>query len=212
MLLRHWSFLTKLGYSSTVTSMLKDVLLHRRVHHSPPSQPHRKDSINISWATARRWFGDRAQYYATSIRSRTASQPFFSLCRQALATMCLSAMGKSENPHKYRVAICRTNVLKRHSDPRCLPIPTRNMPGAIYVRSTHLKHLVKCISQQESSVSLAWPQFIRDHQGVHSPSVSEPVYYHSLVSILTTSWLARALQSVSSGVPHAVEQLHLQCQ
>jgi hypothetical protein len=62
---------------------------------------------------------------------------------QALAERCLSAIGKLENPPKCLVAIYRTVALKRHSDRRCLPIPMRNMPGAIYEPSTLRKYPVK---------------------------------------------------------------------
>jgi len=96
-------------------------------------------------------------------------------------------MGKSENPPKYRVAIHWTIVLKRYTDPRCLPIPMGNMPGTIYVPSTHLKHPVKSISPQGSGVLHAHPQSSRDQHGVHSPSISEPGVSHSRVLILTTS-------------------------
>jgi len=124
--------------------------------------------------------------------------------------MCLSAIRQSENPPKYGVAIHCTIVQKRHSDPKCLPIPMRNMPGAIYVPSTLLKHPVKCISPQGSSVQLVLPHSCRDQQGVHSPSVSEQAVSHSRVSILTTSLSFRALQFGSSGVPWPVERPGLQ--
>jgi len=97
-------------------------------------------------------------------------------------------------------------VLKHHSNFRCLPIPMRNMPASSYVLSMLLKHLVKCIFPQGSWVELALPQSIRDQQGVHSPLGSEQVVLHSRVSILTISLLSRALQSVSSNVPHLVER------
>jgi len=109
------------------------------------------------------------------------------VCGHALAELCLSAIGKSKNPPKYRLAIRCTIVQKRHSDPRCLPIPMRHMPAAIYVRFMLLEHPMKCISRQESLVSHALLQSIRDQQCVHSPWLSEPVVSHSLVSILTTS-------------------------
>jgi len=128
----------------------------------------------------------------------------------ALAEMCLSAIGKSENPPKYWVVIHCTMVLNGHSDPRCLPIPMRNMAATIYEPSTLLKHPMKCISTQESSVLLALLQCIRDQNGVWSPQVSKQVVSHSQVSILTTSWSSRALQCLSSGVPHPVECVCLQ--
>ena len=70
----------------------------------------------------------------------------------ALAEFSLSAIGKSENPPKYRVAIHCTIVLKCHSDPRCLPIPMVNMPAAMHEPSILLRHPVKCISPQGSLV------------------------------------------------------------
>jgi hypothetical protein len=124
--------------------------------------------------------------------------------------MCLSANGKLENPPKCRLAIHCTIVLTHHSDPRCLPIPRRNMPAAIYVPSTLLMHPVTCISPQGLRVLLARPQRIRAHQGVHSPSVSEPGVSHSQVSILTTFLLFRALLFGTSGVPHPVDHPALQ--
>ena len=129
---------------------------------------------------------------------------------QALAEMCLSAIGKLENPPKCRLAVYPTIVQKRHSDPRCLPLPISSMPATIYEPSMLLKHPVKCISPQPSSALLAYLQCIRDQQGVHSPSVSEQVVSHLQISILTTFWSSRALLFGSCGVPHPVEHVRLQ--
>jgi len=74
------------------------------------------------------------------------------LYRQAMSEMCLSAIGNMEHPPKYRVTINHTVMPKCHSDLRYLPIPMRNIPAAIYIPSTLLKHLVKCIFPQESLV------------------------------------------------------------
>jgi len=128
----------------------------------------------------------------------------------ALAEMCLLASRKLENPPKCWVAIHRAIVQKCHSDPRCLPIPMRRMPAAIYEPSTLLKHPVKCISPRVSLVLFTLLESIRDQQGVHSPSLSEQVVSQLQVSILTTSWSSRALQSESSDVPHPVERLRIQ--
>jgi len=62
----------------------------------------------------------------------------------------------------------------------------------------------------KSLVKLALPQPIRDQQGVHSPSGCRQVVSHSRVSILTTSFLSRALQFGLSGVPQPVECSGLQ--
>jgi len=129
---------------------------------------------------------------------------------QASAEMCLSAIRKLENPPKCRVAIYCTIVQKRHSDPWWIPLPMRSMPAAIYELSMLLKHPVKCISQQGSSVLLAYLQSIWDQHGVQSPSVSEQVVSHSHASILTTSWSFRALQLGSPDVWHPAERLRLQ--
>jgi hypothetical protein len=70
----------------------------------------------------------------------------------ALAEMCLSAIGKLENPPKYRMAFQSTIVLRRHSNPWCLSIPMKNIPAAINVPCTPQKHLGKCIVLEGSLV------------------------------------------------------------
>jgi len=116
------------------------------------------------------------------------------LCWHALAEMCLWAIGQSENPPKYRVAIHCIIVLECHSNARRLPTPMRNMPAAIWEPSTLLKHPVKCISPQGFLVQFVSPQVVS----------------HSRLLILTTSLSSRALLFGSSGVPHPVEHLGLQ--
>jgi len=86
-----------------------------------------------------------------------------------------------------RVASHCTIVQKFHSETWCLPIPMRSIPAAIDEPSTLLKHPVKCISLEGSSVQLAVLQSIQDQQMVYSPLGSEQVVSHSLVSILITS-------------------------
>jgi len=124
---------------------------------------------------------------------------------EALAEMCRSAIRKSENLPNYRAAIHRTIILKCHSDLQCLPIPMRNMPAAISVPSTLLKHVVKCMFPQGSLVQHALPQCIWDMESVHSSSVSEQVVSNVQVSIPTTFWSSRTLQFGSSALPHPVE-------
>jgi len=127
---------------------------------------------------------------------------------QALAEISLSAIGKLENRPKYPVAIHRTIVEKRCCDPRCHPTLTWTMLATICEPSMFLKHPMKCISPQESSVVLALSQFNWDQWGWHFPLVSEQVVFHWLFSILTTFLLSTALQSVSSGALHWIEHLH----
>jgi len=124
--------------------------------------------------------------------------------------MCLSAIRNLEVPSRCRVAIYRTIVLKCHFDRQCIPIPMTSMPAAIFIPSTLLKHSVKCISPQRSSVQLALLQSTRDQQGVHSPLVSEHEVSLSAGANLTTFLLFRAVHFESSGVPHPVELVYLQ--
>jgi len=81
-LLRQFILLTNQGSLSTVSLLLKDVLLHRCLHHSPPSRPQSKDSIRISRTIGRWRFCDQARQYSTLIRSFTASQPLSSPIRR----------------------------------------------------------------------------------------------------------------------------------
>jgi len=129
---------------------------------------------------------------------------------EVLEEMCHSSIGKSDNPPYYRVAMHLTIAQKCGSGLRCLPILLSNRPAAIYVRSTLLKHHVKCIFPQGSFAKLALPQSIWDQRGVHSPLLSEQLVFHSQVSIQVTSWLPRAFQFGSSRVPHRVECRGLQ--
>ena len=75
---RKISFLTKHEFSWRVSLLLKDVLLHWCLHHSPPLQPPRKDCIHIRQTTAWWWFCDWAWKYYTSIYTWTALQAFSS--------------------------------------------------------------------------------------------------------------------------------------
>ena len=63
---------------------------------------------------------------------------------QVLAELCPSAIRKLENLHKYQVATYRTIDLKHRFDPRCHPMPLRNMLATICVPCMLLKDLVKC--------------------------------------------------------------------
>jgi len=84
------------------------------------------------------------------------------------------------------------------------------MPDTICEPSMLLKQLVRCISQQASSVLLGHPHSNQDQWGVHSPLVTEPRVFGWQVLILTTSWMSRVLQSVSSSTLYAFALLHLQ--
>jgi len=53
MLFQHSIVLTKHGYSSIVSYLLEDVLLHRPLHHSALLPPQRKENRCISRTTAR---------------------------------------------------------------------------------------------------------------------------------------------------------------
>jgi len=124
---------------------------------------------------------------------------------QQLAEMCLTAMGKSDNPPTCRVCAHNSIVRKHHSDPLSLPIPLKNMPATMYVPSTLLTHPVMYISAQGSWVELPHPQSSHDQLGMHFPSISDPGVTHSCDLILTTCLSSRGLLFGSSSMPHPVE-------
>ena len=95
--------------------------------------------------------------------------------------MSLSAIRKLENPAMYQLAMHFTIVQKRHCNPPCLPTLTKNMLADIYVISMLLKHPMKYISTQESSVVIACPQSTQDQSDVHFRLVSALVIFHWLV-------------------------------
>jgi len=84
------------------------------------------------------------------------------ICRQELAEMSLSAIGKWMNPPKYHVAIHRTIVETRHCDPLCLPILTKNIQATIDEPFILLKHHMKDISPPGPLVLLTHPQSKQD--------------------------------------------------
>ena len=108
------------------------------------------------------------------------------------------------------MAIPCTRVLRHYSDLQCLQISMRKMPAAIYIPSTLLKCLVKCIYPALSVVQLSLPQSIRDQQGVHSSLISAQFLPHSEVSIVITFSSFRAFQFESYCVLHSVERPSVQ--
>jgi len=124
------------------------------------------------------------------------------VCWSALAKMSLPAIRESENPPQYWVAIHHTTVLNRHWDPRCLPALMKIMQPTICEPSTLLKFIVRCIFPQVSSVLPGHSQSIWDQECVQSHSISETMVFCRQVSILTTSWVSRAIQSLSTSVLH----------
>jgi len=73
---------------------------------------------------------------------------------------------------------------------------TKNMLAAINEPSMLLNHPTRCTSPLLSSVLLAISLSTWDPSSVHPPSVSEPVAFHLLDSIPTTSWSSKAVQLV----------------
>ena len=88
--------------------------------------------------------------------------------------------------------------------------PNKDMPAAICGLFMLLKHLVKHIFPQPSSVLHTIPQSTWDQQGVHSALVSKPMVFYWQVLMRTTSWSCRVLESMSFSVQHPLVLLCLQ--